>query len=203
MKFSILNIPQCGNTKSVELFFSNFGVVDVINIDQLPEISSKSILILPGVGSYSILGNLSASIIHVKNMISNHYNANGKILGICLGFQMLGESSEESPGSQGLGFLKNLHFIDLRARGYKSNVGLRNVYTSHIGLEDSVGYFMHRYACIDYCGNDEEILFYSETAGINILAGIVKGNIAGFQFHPERSGIHGIEFIENLLRSWK
>lgn len=137
-----------------------------------------------------------------------------RLVGICVGFQVLFESSEESPGDVGLslygGSLKKISNINGTATSL--HIGWNSVYTK-VGHEtQSYGllpdaYFCHQFALpadvndlkrLDgSIGESQEILIANSPQPI--VAGFSCGNIHGFQFHPELSGDLGVLLLKRTL----
>ena len=105
MNITIVNTLS-GNIKSVKVFFEkNFkSNVNVVNYQDL-KLDDVTILVIPGVGNF---GHTGRHIDEVDNgmKIKDFYKSGKQIIGICLGAQLLTESSEEAPDIQGLGLIK-------------------------------------------------------------------------------------------------
>ena len=170
-----------------------------------PEIISKSkSIILPGVGSYKS----AMSIIRSKNIdlaIKEAIKNSSKLLGICLGMQLLARSSLEEGYSEGLGI------IDTEVNLMKSNkhqkckiphIGFNNVRFSisnnlYKGLKNSAYfYFVHSYSISDKkLFNTNALCNYGE----DFLASYEKDNIFATQYHPEKSQTNGLLVLKNFL----
>ncbi len=157
-------------------------------------------LILPGVGSF---GDAMDNIVSrgLENPIKDFINSQKPFLGICLGYQLLFGTSEESPGSQGLGVLEGV------VKKFPSDMGLKvphmgwNTITGGVKtnilkkFNDKYVYFVHSYY-VEPKGMNE---FCCETTyGLKFASAIEYKNILACQFHPEKSGDDGLE----ILRNW-
>ena len=128
--------------------------------------------------------------------------ASGKpFLGICLGLQILFESSEESPGAAGLGLLKGKILRIPGDTGLKvPHMGWNSLaLTGESGLFQGVGeepylYFVHSY----YLQAEEEIVTATTEYGVTIHAAVQKDNLMACQFHPEKSGDVGLKILANF-----
>ena len=171
------------------------------------EIKKSKQIILPGVGSFRIgINNLKKLKIDQAIIESIQYRKT-KILGICLGFQLMFESSTEDGFSEGLGIIKgkcerfNNEETD---QGKIPHIGFNNINVrSREGLfkdfgEDLDFYFVHSYRIIA-----ERKKSHVATCGKNkkFLAAYHKDNIYGTQFHPEKSQTNGILLMKNFLET--
>jgi len=127
-----------------------------------------------------------------------------KILGICLGMQILFESSEEGD-EKGLGLFEghvsNLDNKLIKTENKTPNIGWRSVLFKNIDSIEKYNknsfYFVHQYEVVP---KDNTIVF----ATINIedkeiIAGVGRDNVYGVQFHPEKSGEKGLDFLSTLM----
>ena len=136
---------QCGNVKSVSKAFSFKGYC--VNIGKLEKIPKESILVIPGVGHFGY------AMKYIKDndldkKIKDHYFNGGKILGICLGLQLLFDSSEEAPGISGLGLLKGkVKKLNLHIGSSKSKMHLGWSKTKFENLDIHDMYYVHQYFC--------------------------------------------------------
>ena len=189
-----------GNIHSVTNSLESLGeeILLVKNIDQS---NNCKALILPGVGSFDpAMVNLKDKdlIIHIKNWI----NSGKSFLGICLGLQLLFESSDEG-SLRGLGLVKGQikkipKISDQRSPhvGWcKLNKTKKNTFIRE-GESNNWVYFVHSYHAVP---QDSNIIAANVNYGSEKLtAMIVNDNLLACQFHPEKSGKTG----EKLLRRW-
>ena len=122
-------------------------------------------------------------------------------MGICLGLQILFESSEESPGATGLGLLKGKILRLPKESGLKiphigwNSLNIRPDEPLFAGLpEEPYVYFVHSY----YLKAEEDIVTATAEYGAQIHAAVRKGNLMACQFHPEKSGRVGLQILKNF-----
>ena len=122
------------------------------------------------------------------------------LLGICLGMQMLFEDSSEFCATKGLNLIKgnvtriNSDQIKLPHMGWNKLIPTdNNVYS----LRNLNQYFVHSYAV--YNAEAESIIFKCNYENENFVAAVKKNNIVGLQFHPERSGISGMNLLSEII----
>ena len=171
---------DAGNIKSVEKALAYIGEETIVSRD--PEVLLKADkAILPGVGSFGqAMENLHRYnlVPVIKDMVKN----NTPFLGICLGLQLLFESSEG---------LKIPHM------GWNS-LHLQNNGRLFQGIpEDTYVYFVHSY----YLHAEEpEIVKAVTDYSTTIHASVEKGNVFACQFHPEKSSRYGLKILENFAK---
>ena len=193
------------NVSIIELGTSNlFSIKNALDkvgaktkiISSKKEIENASILVMPGVGSYSeAIKNLEKK--NLINPIIKHIKNKKPFLGICLGFQLLFETSEEFKKTKGLSILKGkiLEFPKSKVKNIP-HVGwnLAKVKNTKYKLikNDNFYYFVHSFYALP---KDKKII-YSTTKidNFNFCSSIISDNIFGCQFHPEKSGIQGLNF---------
>jgi len=188
-----------GNLNSVKNALDFVGAMSVI-AGKADTVKAADGVILPGVGSF---GDAMNSL-RTSGLVEAVYAAatGGKpFLGICLGMQMLFESSEESPGVAGLGVLKG-KILKIPDTGLKvphmgwNSLEIRNKSAIFKGIpQDTYAYFVHSY----YLKAEEEAQVAAKTFyGVAIDAAVAAGNLFGMQFHPEKSGDLGIQMLRNF-----
>lgn len=191
---------DAGNIRSVEKALSYLGEKTVVSRD--PDIlKSVDKVILPGVGSFGqAMENLHRYelVPVIRDMIED-----GKpFLGICLGLQLLYESTEESPGAEGLGILKGKILKIPSSPGLKiPHMGWNSLQLQNNGRlfrnipQDTYVYFVHSY----YLQAQEPEIVKAVTGyGTEIHASVEKDNVFACQFHPEKSGKYGLEILKNF-----
>ena len=191
---------DAGNIRSVEKALSYLGEKTVVSRD--PDIlKSVDKVTLPGVGSFGqAMENLHRYelVPVIRDMIED-----GKpFLGICLGLQLLFESSEESPGAEGLGILKGKILKIPSSPGLKiPHMGWNSLQLQNNGRlfrnipQDTYVYFVHSY----YLQAQEPEIVKAVTGyGTEIHASVEKDNVFACQFHPEKSGKYGLEILKNF-----
>ena len=192
-----------GNTWSVLSALKYIGIDGELSNDK-NKISNADCLILPGVGSFK-KGVINLKKLDIFKLIINEVSEkNKKILGICLGFQLLGISSTED------GFQEGLNLIPARVE--KFEISNKNLKIPHVGF-NSVNYdkndvlfknlktnndfyFVHSYRFINkpLSGSISTCNY-----GQEFIATYHKENIFGTQFHPEKSQSNGLILLKNFF----
>lgn len=191
---------DAGNIKSVQKALEYLGHEAVITRDR-DVIMDSSHVILPGVGSFGdAMGRIKEY--NLDNVIYDVVDKKIPFLGICLGLQLLFESSEESPGVSGLGILNGRIMRIPDSSGLKiPHMGWNNLKISDnarlfTGLEnDPYVYFVHSY----YLKADDDIVTATTEYSVTIHASVEKDNIFACQFHPEKSSETGLNILKNFL----
>lgn len=193
-----------GNLRSVCNSLKKLSV-DCHVVKAPSDLNKIETMIFPGVGSF---GDSSEQLKQqslfepIKEWIIN----DRPFLGICIGFQMLFDSSEESPGSEGLGIIPGKVIKFSEQKNLKvPHMGWNEVQIKN--LDDPVWqkiddlthfYFVHSY----FPKPDNPEVSSSTTGyGVDFTSSIRFGNIFGTQFHPEKSQKSGLRLIENFLKS--
>ncbi len=195
---------DAGNIKSVEKAIIKLGYDCVITRDK--EVLKKADkLILPGVGAFGdAMGRLNEYGLSevIKELVVDESKP---LLGICLGLQLLFESSEESPGVEGLGLLKGkivrLPEGDDRKiphMGWNSLEFPKKSLLFRKIVKGSYVYFVHSYYLK---AEDEKIVAATTEYGTTIHAAVEWGNIYATQFHPEKSSSVGLRILSNFLEA--
>lgn len=189
-----------GNIRSVEKAFIHLGAEVTVTRD--PEILlSADAAVLPGVGSF---GDAMDELRRrgLEKPIRNFIASGKPFLGICLGLQILFESSEESPGVSGLGILKGKIVRIPAGEGLKiPHMGWNSLSLRGNGdlfnrlKDDSYVYFVHSY----YLKAEEDIVTAETEYGVTIHAAVQKENLMACQFHPEKSGRTGLIMLKNFI----
>lgn len=191
---------DAGNIKSVEkaLIALEEQVVVTRNSE---EILGADGVILPGVGAFGDAMERLESYGLVET-IGQVAERRIPLLGICLGLQLMFESSEESPGVKGLGLLPGRIIRIPDDGGLKvPHIGWNNLKFPNEGRlfrglpEDSYVYFVHSY----YLQAQEEIVTATTEYGALIHASVEKDNIFACQFHPEKSSGVGRKILQNFI----
>jgi glutamine amidotransferase len=178
--------------------------------------SSYDLIIMPGIGNFGYaMESMRSSFLF--DMISNYHQNKKPIIGICLGMQLLFESSDESPSAKGFGFLDG-HFEKLDAKNEKKcnsreppNIGYNNVnfynnakINSLDGLDISNGYyyFLHSYA-LNSPQKSYQVSSSSTFNGKEFTPFLIQDNICAIQFHPERSGLNGLNLLSLIINHFR
>jgi imidazole glycerol-phosphate synthase subunit HisH len=193
---------DAGNLKSVEKALQYLGEETVVTRDKEVILAADKV-ILPGVGAF---GDAMEKLhnYHLVDVIKEAAASGKPFLGICLGLQLMFESSEEALGVVGLGILKGKIVLIPDTPGLKiphmgwNSLDVSNKTRLFNGIEQqSYVYFVHSF----YLKADaEEEVAASTEYGVHIHAAVEKGNIFACQFHPEKSGEVGLKILKNFAQ---
>ena len=190
-----------GNLGSVKNALDYLGFDNVITSDK-NQILSADKVILPGVGAFG--DAIDTFRARGFEPVLNDFIKTGKpVLGICVGMQMLFEYSNEFGRHKGLGIMKGeiIKFNESKDNSYKiPQMGWNQIEVVDDnlllkGLNGKDVYFVHSYHLI---GNDENIIAYTEYAGVKYGSAVKKNNVYACQFHPEKSGETGLQILRNF-----
>ena len=195
-----------GNIKSIENSLLYLGCRFKV-LSNPDKISSYSHLILPGVGSFKkAIENLKINCLH--EAIQECENNKGiNLLGICLGMQLLCESSSEGGFTKGLSLIKNK--VETFTQKEIGNKKIPHVGFNQVKIEkdsslfknindNSDFYFDHSFRVIQ---NKNLKNFQTCEYGTKFVASFEKDNIYGTQFHPEKSQSNGLTLMYNFLNN--
>ena len=194
-----------GNIFSIVSAFNEIGYSCIVS-DKKTDILNASIIVLPGVGSFKqamkSLANKKLDKIIIE-AVSNNKN----IIGICLGYQMLFNKSNEFGVHRGLGLVegevKSLESFD-GSLAKIPNVGWRpliiNKKNDLITLENNnkMFYFVHSF--VPVAKYEMQISSFIKFNNNKIHVSIHYKNIVGFQFHPEKSGLFGLNLLKESIK---
>lgn len=191
---------DAGNIKSVEKALKTLGQEVVVTRDADAILSADKV-ILPGVGAFGdAMGKLQDY--GLVEVIHKVVEKNTPFLGICLGLQLMFESSEETPGVEGLGILKG-KIVKIPENGDLKipHMGWNSLHFQNEGRlfanlpQDSYVYFVHSY----YLQADDETIVKATTDySTCIHASVEKDNVFACQFHPEKSSDVGLTILKNF-----
>ena len=191
---------DAGNIKSVEKALKTLGQ-EVVVTRNAEIILNADKVILPGVGAFGdAMGKLHDY--GLVDVIHKVVEKNTPFLGICLGLQLMFESSEETPGVEGLGILKGkIAKIPENGDLKIPHMGWNSLYFQNEGRlfanlpQDSYVYFVHSY----YLQADDETIVKATTDySTCIHASVEKDNVFACQFHPEKSSDVGLTILKNF-----
>ena len=193
---------DAGNIKSVEKALHYLGEETVVSRDPQVLLNADKV-ILPGVGSFGYAMN-NLNKFGLVPVIKEITEKRTPFLGICLGLQLLFESSDETPGVEGLGILKGKIVKIPPAPGLKiPHMGWNSLHLQNSGRlfqgisEDAYVYFVHSY----YLQAEEpEIVKATTQYSTCIHASVEKGNVFACQFHPEKSSSVGLQILKNFAQ---
>lgn len=189
-----------GNTFSISNALTKLGYESIISSDK-ETINNADALILPGVGAFKeAMFNLKQKEL-IETLNHNVLEKKKPILGICLGMQLMANSSEEMGETKGLGWIE----------GEVKTIDIPNVRVPHVGWNsieitkqdplykglssDIHFYFDHSY---HFVCKEEFVSAYTLYDEL-LVASIQKENILATQFHPEKSQTMGLKLLRNFL----
>ena len=189
-----------GNRRSVEKALEHVGARRVVITGRAAEIARAERIVIPGVGAFPrAMRNLRS--LGLVDVLRERAADGVPVLGVCLGMQLLFDASTEHEGDTGLGLLPG-EVTALEAEGRKlphigwNRVALREGARLTAGLGEAAAFYhVHSFACrpadpADVVGESE----YGEP----FASMVERENVAGVQFHPEKSSRDGLA----LLRGW-
>lgn len=207
MLIQVVNFPFC-NFYSVERYLRvSSHAYRELSGTNCP--SPSDIIVLPGVGTfqqgmdYLLETGLAA-------MVLKHASNGGRVIGICLGMQLLLNSSSESPGIEGLGLIPGVcERIPVTPSFSVPHIGWNSLVMPEFlhpsvtqlgvptGISYSDFYFVHSYFAKPFTA-EATIASFEHPSG-HIAAVIGLGGVIGFQFHPEKSGAAGYALLNHVL----
>jgi imidazole glycerol-phosphate synthase subunit HisH len=188
--------------KIIKRLNKKFIVINNYN-DYYLNINDIEKIIIPGIGNYNFCMKFIKSN-KLDEVIYDHLGKNKKIMGICLGMQILTTIGDEGGKIQGLDIIKNTNTEIMKTDHILPHIGwtkinIKNkddpIYKNINNYSDF--YFVHSYNVIS---KNKDIISATSNYGNYEFISIIKtNNILGIQFHPEKSGPSGIKLIENFL----
>ena len=192
---------DAGNIKSVEKALQSLGEEVIITRDEDVLLLADKV-ILPGVGAFGDAMerlNEYGLISVIKKIVENKT----PFLGICLGLQLLFDSSEEAPGVKGLGILPGKIVRFPSNRGLKiPQIGWNSLTQPNKGrlfkgIDDGeFVYFVHSYYLM---AEDMSDVVATTEYGVTVHASVERDNIFACQFHPEKSSDVGLKILKNFI----
>jgi glutamine amidotransferase len=196
MNIGIVNY-QAGNLGSLSTALTELDVKFFVS-DKASELSNSSLILIPGVGSMSSgMQNIRHS--NLDEVIVNHAIAGKPVLGICLGMHLLATSGEEGGNTLGLNLIEG---------EVKRLQPLPTYRVPHMGWDlvdqqevKSFGYFAHSYFFRMSELENQEVISTFQWGAEVYPAEIRSKNIAGIQYHPEKSGKDGLNALSKVIRN--
>ena len=194
-----------GNLRSVGKAFEAAGAKITVTNDPKKILSAQAV-VFPGVGSFGhALKNIKKY--RLQNAIKEVISSGKPFLGLCLGFQLLFDSSTEDGKNKGLGVIPGcVERFNFKSRKLKvPHMGWNRVSAQGSaakakmfkGIKDnSYFYFVHSYYGIP---KSKEYVSSLTDYGTNFCSSVIKGKVWACQFHPEKSGDNGLKIIKNFL----
>ncbi len=193
-----------GNLRSVQKGFEKVGVKAEIVQDPGVVENARGV-VLPGVGAFAdAMANLART--GMDKAVTNAILSGRPFLGICLGMQLLFETSEEWGHSKGLGIFKGtvrrippglkVPHMGWNQLKYKNQCASSDGCQIFEGIpEGSSFYFVHSYY-VD--PEDKDIVAGVTEYGMEFTSAVAKDNIHAIQFHPEKSSAMGLRILQNF-----
>jgi imidazole glycerol phosphate synthase glutamine amidotransferase subunit len=188
-----------GNLVSIEQALVHAGAI-VRRAERADQIGAPALLVVPGVGAAApAMARLREG--GFEPAILDWIRADRPFLGICLGMQLLFETSDED-AARTLGVLRG-HTVRLESAPTLPHIGWNQVERRHhhrafAGIANGADfYFVHSYAGAP---EDDEVILAETEHGSRFTAAVARGNLLGVQFHPERSGTDGLRLVANVVR---
>ena len=193
------------NLTSVKRAFSLYlkPTDSLVVIEGDSKMNRPDLVILPGLGKF----DAGMSALRKRNLveaIKSWAEEGSKVVGICLGMQLLGTTSEESRGVEGL------DLISSRIERLPSNLDERIPHTGWAETNRAYDsrlfsalttpgdfYFVHSYHLIPENRND--VLTQTPFGKYDFVSSVLSNNILGFQFHPEKSGNKGKKLVSEII----
>lgn len=190
------------NIASVQAGFARIGAETRLS-DDPAEVSTAHHVMLPGVGAFGA-GMSRLRHLHLDAAIKQRVAENRPTMAICLGLQLLGESSEETPGIEGLGILRG-HVREFSTAVRVPHFGWNEVVPSENSrfLERGFAYFANSFR-YEACQPSEDLEgrhWSTATTAYDgdFIAAIELGQLLACQFHPELSGPWGLSLMQRWL----
>ena len=187
-----------GNRRSVEKALEHVGA-DVRRAADHAEIRAAGAVVVPGVGAFpEAMRRLREA--ELDDVIRERAREGAPVLGICLGMQLLFEASDEHEGAAGLGLLPGevtaLAAPTLPHIGW-NRVALERPSALTAGLGDAAAFYhVHSFVCRPR--EDDDVVGRGEY-GERFASIVERGNVAGVQFHPEKSSRDGLALLRNFV----
>jgi glutamine amidotransferase len=203
----VVNFPFC-NFFSLERYL-RIRKLPFQVLESFSELSNGDTIVLPGVGTFR-QGMEFLVAMNLVEPIQDHFVNTGKVIGICLGMQMLLESSAESPGVKGLGLISGgceripeAFTFPIPHIGWNEIQIANDKFEALSGLSDDSGlsrsdfYFVHSYYAKPLDAG-VVIASFQHPSG-PLAAAVAHQGCMGFQFHPEKSGSAGYRLLDRIF----
>jgi imidazole glycerol-phosphate synthase subunit HisH len=192
-----------GNLRSVQKAFQHVGG-EAVFVRTPEEIARVDALVLPGVGAFGDCVRSLAKSGMWDTTLAWAKSGGKPFFGICVGYQMLFESSEEAPGEKGLGLFAGEVRKFSGKHGLKiPQIGWNTVMVKQPGAPLLAGisdgdyvYFVHSYYAAP---KDPSLIALETTYGDTFAAAVARGNLIATQFHPEKSQRAGLRMLKNFV----
>jgi glutamine amidotransferase len=189
-----------GNLRSIEKAFAATGVHAVVSGDEKVLLEARA-LVLPGVGAFrACMTELNSR--GFDRLVVERATNGTPILGVCVGMQILFDQSDEFGRTPGLGLLRGSvqrfgEELVVPHVGW-NQIDQRRDHPLLSGIEDhAFFYFVHSYFCR---AEDSSVVIGETQYGTTYASVVAHKNIAGVQFHPEKSQRAGLQLLANFAR---
>lgn len=195
-----------GNVGSILNMLKKAGEKDAVLANHPSEIAQADKIILPGVGAFDAGMELLRKSGLLEAIDQHVLKEKKPLLGICLGMQMLGISSEEGT-TPGLGYIP---FVCKRFLFEDPTLKIPHMGWDYVNIEKeedplvcgcmvpSRYYFVHSYHAV--CEDPDNIVMSCDY-GYSFAAAVKQGHIYGVQFHPEKSHRYGMQLLSNFVKA--
>ena len=191
-----------GNLRSVQKAFQHVGG-EAVFVRTPEEIAKVDALVLPGVGAFGdCVRSLAKSGMWEATL--DWAKSDRPFFGICVGYQMLFESSEEAPGEKGLGLFagqvrkfSEKHGLKIPQIGWNT-VAVKQPHAPLLAgiCDGDYVYFVHSYYAAP---KDAGLVALETTYGDTFASAVARGNLLATQFHPEKSQRAGLQMLKNFV----
>jgi glutamine amidotransferase len=192
-----------GNLRSVEKAFLATGCNAIVTGDR-QELSKAEKLVLPGVGAFAACMKALTER-NLAELVRDRVASGIPLLGVCVGMQLLFESSDEFGRTEGLGLIEG------RVRRFGEDLVVPQVGWNQIAQRrnhplfkdienNSFCYFVHSYFCEP---TDKDAIVGETDYGVAYASVVADRNVCGVQFHPEKSQTVGLQMLANFARMSK
>ena len=192
-----------GNVRAFQNMYKRMNI-EAVAVRTAQELRGAERIVLPGVGAFDHAMDLLDATGMRETLDEMVLEKGIPVLGVCVGMQILAESSEEGTRA-GLGWIKGA------VRHFRSAQTPQGIMLPHMGWNDvepepgqplfkgfgkeTRFYFLHSFY-FD-CANDEDVSAHAEY-GVNFACAVSRGGIQGVQFHPEKSHHFGAQLLKNF-----
>jgi glutamine amidotransferase len=190
-----------GNLHSVANALKAAGARDIAVTDDPDVVAKADRIVLPGVGAFGACARALRGVPGMVEALQQRVRREGApFLGICVGMQLMADAGEEMGEHPGLGWISGRvrHLTPSDPAAKVPHMGWNDVRltTPHPLIEPGEAYFLHSYA---FEGDD--VVATTDHAG-PVVAAIARDNLAGVQFHPEKSQRYGLDLLARFLE-WR